>query len=172
MHHVINTDVAYCQTIIPLGGLAYCYLLQPAAMTSVSDIYYRTWLHAPYNYVALSGIRRDHPPGKNAFLHCTTAGFTLQSFGYKSFAELCLLALLSHASYPILVHRLAVSLHASSPQSVTVLQLRFTSFAVASLWEDLHLQECAHAGRTQKSPGDHPGLAKSYTVIANTGVPM
>jgi hypothetical protein len=26
--------------------------------------------------------------------------------------------------------------------------LRFTSFAVVSLREDLHLQECAHAGRT------------------------
>jgi hypothetical protein len=91
-------------------------------------------------------------PGKNAFLHCTTAGYTSQSFGYKSFAVFCLLALLGHASYPIFVHRLAVSLHASSPQSVTVLQLRFTSFAVASLRQDFHLQECAHAGRTKKAP--------------------
>src|SRR5690606_34679725 len=41
-------------------------------------------------------------------------------------------------------------LHASFPRSVALTQLRFTSFAVINLWEDLHLQECAHAGRTQK----------------------
>jgi len=33
---------------------------------------------------------------------------------------------------------------------VTLPQLRFASFAVASLREDLHLQECARAGRTKK----------------------
>lgn len=32
------------------------------------------------------------------------------------------------------------------------MQLRFTSFAVTSLWRDLHPQECAHAGRTEQSP--------------------
>ncbi len=42
------------------------------------------------------------------------------------------------------------TLHASSPRSVTLPQLRFTSFAVASSREDLHLQECARAGRTKK----------------------
>ena len=30
------------------------------------------------------------------------------------------------------------------------MQLRFASFAVINLREDLHLQECAHAGRTIK----------------------
>src|SRR5690606_31126675 len=43
------------------------------------------------------------------------------------------------------------TLHASSPRSVTLPRLRFTSFAVASLREDLHLQECARAGRTKKA---------------------
>ncbi|SDI10443.1 hypothetical protein SAMN04487867_1021, partial [Vreelandella titanicae] len=33
----------------------------------------------------------------------------------------------------------------------TLPQLRFASFAVASLREDLHLQECARAGRTKKA---------------------
>jgi len=42
------------------------------------------------------------------------------------------------------------TLHACSPRSVALAQLRFTSFAVASLREDLHLQECARAGRTRK----------------------
>ena len=41
-------------------------------------------------------------------------------------------------------------LRASFPQSVTLMQLRFTSLTVVSLQEDLHLQECAHAGRTKK----------------------
>ena len=31
------------------------------------------------------------------------------------------------------------------------MQLRFASFAVINLREDLHLQECARAGRTKKN---------------------
>gem|GEM_PF-3314442 len=78
---------------------------------------------------------------------------------HKSFAVSCPLALIGTAFYPVLVHRLAVSLHASSPRSVTLSQLRFTSFAVVSLREDLHLRECAHAGRTKKSRVSHPALS-------------
>ena len=33
------------------------------------------------------------------------------------------------------------------------MQLRFASFAVISLREDFHLQECARAGRTKKAIG-------------------
>ena len=61
---------------------------------------------------------------------------------------MCLLALIRDASYPVLVHWLAGSLHASSPHSVTLVQLRFASLAVVSLREDFHLQDRAHAGRT------------------------
>jgi len=89
-------------------------------------------------------------PGKNALLHCTTAGFTPPILDHKSFAVSCPLALIGTASYPVLVHRLAVSLHASSPRSVALPQLRFASLAVVSSREDLHLQECARAGRTKK----------------------
>ena len=89
-------------------------------------------------------------PGKNALLHCTTAGFTPLRLDHKSFAEFGPLALLGNAFYPVLVHRLAVSLHASSPHSVTLMQLRFTSFAVINLRRDFHPQACAHAGRTNK----------------------
>ncbi|MGL4808103.1 MAG: hypothetical protein ACRC4O_05085, partial [Giesbergeria sp.] len=32
------------------------------------------------------------------------------------------------------------------------MQLRFASFAVINSREDLHLQECAHAGRTKGNP--------------------
>ena len=71
---------------------------------------------------------------------------------HKSFAVVCPLALIGTAFCPVLVHRLADSIHASSPRSVTLPLLRFTSFAVASLREDFHLQDCAHAGRTNKKP--------------------
>src|SRR5690606_3885163 len=42
-------------------------------------------------------------------------------------------------------------IHASSPRSVALPQLRFTSFAVASSREDFHLQECARAGRKREA---------------------
>jgi len=87
-------------------------------------------------------------PGKNALLHCTTAGSTPLRLDHESFAVLCPLALLGRAFYPVLVHRLAASLHASFPHSVALMQLRFASFVVINLRRDLHPQECAHAGRT------------------------
>ncbi len=91
-------------------------------------------------------------PGKNALLHCTTAGSTPLRLDHKGFAVLCPLALLGSALYPILVHRLAVSIHASSPHSVALVQLRFTSLTMVSLRRDFHPQECAHAGRTKETP--------------------
>ena len=72
-------------------------------------------------------------PGKNALLHCTTAGFTPPTLGHKSFAARCPLALVGTAFYPVLVHRPPASLHASSPHSVALMQLRFTSLTVTSL---------------------------------------
>ena len=47
-------------------------------------------------------------PGKNALLHCTTAGFTPPRLDHKGFAVSCPLALLGSAFYPVLVHRLAI----------------------------------------------------------------
>jgi len=47
-------------------------------------------------------------PGKNALLHCTTAGFTPPCLDHKGFAVSCPLALLGSAFYPVLVHRLAI----------------------------------------------------------------
>ena len=71
-------------------------------------------------------------PGKNAILPRTTARSTRLRFDHKSFAVTCLLALLHRASYPVLVHRLTVSFHASFPRSVALTQLHFLSFAVVS----------------------------------------
>ncbi len=89
-------------------------------------------------------------PGKNALLYCTTAEFTPLRLDHESFVVYGPLALLGNAFYSVLVHRLAASIHAASPHSVTLMQLRFTSFAVINLRQDFHLQECAHAGRTKK----------------------
>jgi hypothetical protein len=81
-------------------------------------------------------------------------------FGHKSFAVLGPLALPDNAFYPVLVHLLAASLCASSPHSVTLMQLRFASFAVTCLRRDLHPQERAHAGRTQKRQTGKPVCSK------------
>ncbi len=107
-------------------------------------------------------------PGKNALFHGTTAGSTPLRLDHERCAESCPLALLGSACYPVLVHRLAVSLHASSPPSVALMPLRFASFAVINLREDFHLQECAHAGRTQKTgpaPGCQCGRGRDHAAI-------
>jgi hypothetical protein len=61
------------------------------------------------------------------------------------------------------------TLHASFPRSVTLAQLRFTSLAVASSREDLHLQDRAHAGRTiRKGRFARPFSAVSWvTTLSN-----
>jgi len=48
------------------------------------------------------------------------------------------------------------TIHASLPHSVTLMQLHFTSFVVINLQRDLHPQECAHAGRTNKKRRPKP----------------
>jgi len=96
-------------------------------------------------------------PGKNALLHCTAAGSTPLPLDHESFAVSGPLALVSTAFYPVLVHQPAASLHASSPHSVALMQLRFASLVVINSRWDLHPQECAHAGRTkEKRPGSLP----------------
>ncbi|MCL2297698.1 MAG: hypothetical protein FWC35_05465, partial [Proteobacteria bacterium] len=44
------------------------------------------------------------------------------------------------------------TLHASFPQSVTLMQLRFSSLVVTNSRRDFHPQEYAHAGRTGLRP--------------------
>jgi hypothetical protein len=53
--------------------------------------------------------------------------------GHKSFAVACPLTLVGTAFFPVLVHRPAASIHAFSPQSVALMQLRFISLTVTSL---------------------------------------
>jgi hypothetical protein len=100
-------------------------------------------------------------PGKNALLHCTTAGSTPLPLDHESFAVIGPLALVGNAFYPVLVHRPAASLHASSPHSVALMQLRFASLVVINSRWDLHPQECAHAGRTNEKRRGSPAVALS-----------
>src|SRR5258708_34311060 len=104
-------------------------------------------------FFGLSTLSRHN---QNALLHCTTAGSTSPPLDHESFAVSCPLALVGAAFYPVLVHRLADSLPASSPRSVTLSQLRFASLAVINLRGDLPPQKCAHAGRTRKKPREFP----------------
>ncbi|AHZ73363.1 hypothetical protein OU5_P0111 (plasmid) [Pseudomonas mandelii JR-1] len=95
--------------------------------------------------------RGEISPGKNASFPAHTPDLRSLIFYHKSFAVYGPLALIGFALYPVLVHRLAFLIHASSPHSVTLMQLRFTSFAVVSSRRDFHPQACAHAGRTTKT---------------------
>ena len=97
--------------------------------------------------VTLSGTN-EISPGKNAILIRTTAKSTPPILDHKSFASMCMLALIGTASYLVFVHRLTDSLHTSSPRLVTLTQLYFPLLAVVSSQEDFHLQDHAHAGRT------------------------
>jgi hypothetical protein len=136
----------------------------PAPTTASADFSLRL---APSPFQAQGEIS----PGKNALLPCTTAGLRRLILDHKSFAVRCPLALIGTASYPVLVHRLAVSLHTSSPRSVALPQLCFTSLAVVSSRRDFHPQECAHAGRTtQKGP---PCWVALFTVLVPlTGIEL
>jgi|GEM_PF-6785306 len=55
-------------------------------------------------------------------------------------------------------------LHASSPRSVALTQLRFTSFVVINLRRGLLLQECAQHGRTRKR---HPQVPSCFVPLRN-----
>ena len=124
---------------------------EPAATTASADFSLRVST-SPFQ------VQGEISPGKNALLHCTTAGFTPLRLDHESFVVHCPLALLGSAFYPVLPPQGGTEvsigsqfmLHASSPRSVALTQLRFTSFAVINLRRDLHPQECAHAGRTNK----------------------
>jgi hypothetical protein len=138
-------------TLLLVRPFAPCWQLLRPRLTSRLRL-------APPPFQAHSEIS----PGKNAILPRTTAGSTPLPLGHKSFAVVCLLALVNVASYPVLVHRLTVSLCTSFPRSVTLTQLCFTSLAVASSREDFHLQDRAHAGRTMRRPA-----ARAFDLTSN-----
>ena len=91
-------------------------------------------------------------PGKNALLHRTTAALRHFALVTRALRFSARSPCSAAPSMRFLFIGSRFTLHASFPHSVTLVQLRFTSFAVTSLWRDLHPQECAHAGRTEKTP--------------------
>src|SRR5664279_4250877 len=78
------------------------------------------------------------------------------SFDHRGFVATGPLAPLGAASYPVLVHRPAVSLPASSPRLVVLSQLQFASFGMVSFRGDFHPQDDVHAGRTRSAAGVPP----------------
>ena len=57
-----------------------------------------------------------------------------------------------------------LTLYASSPRSVTLAQLRFARLAVASSAGDLHPEDRAHAGRTNKKAAPKGGPIKPLQI--------
>lgn len=99
--------------------------------------------------------RGEISPGKNAILPRTTAGFTLPDTWPQELRGFMPVRPDRHRLLSVLVHRLAVSIRASSPRSVALPQLRFTSFAVASLrgFAPPRLRPCwAHIKKGRKRP--------------------
>lgn len=90
--------------------------------------------------------------GKNARLRYITARSTPLCIDHERFAVTCLLALLGSAFFPSSSpsDRGFASHLTHHPHTRSPMQLRFASFAVVGLWEDFHLQDRAHAGRTKK----------------------
>lgn len=70
------------------------------------------------------------------------------------FAIICSLVRPGRPRYPVLVHRAATLLHASSGRRLAMTPLRFANPSPPSGWiEDFHLQAVDHARHTEKSPG-------------------
>jgi hypothetical protein len=69
------------------------------------------------------------------------------------FAIICSLVRPGRPRYPVLVHRAATLLHASSGRRLAMTPLRFANPSPPSGWiEDFHLQAVDHARHTKKAP--------------------
>jgi hypothetical protein len=71
------------------------------------------------------------------------------------FAIICSLVRPGRPRYPVLVHRAATLLHASSGRRLAMTPLRFANPSPPSGWiEDFHLQAVDHARHTEKRPAE------------------
>lgn len=122
--------------------------------------------------------------GKNAILPRTTTEFTKLLLDQKGFADPGLLVLIGDASYSVLVHLLAVSVHASFPPSVALVQLRSVrcgqlSRVAGSRFRLLALRELIVPVSWQSAPANqrpdsssdpvHSVKARGYVVFLRTG---
>jgi len=108
---------------------------------------------APVCTVTLSGMQVSSPQVRTRSFTTQPPDLRRLRLGHVSFAVIGPLALLGTAWYPALIHRLVDSLRTSFPRSVTLIQLYFTSLAMAGSREDFHLQERVCWAHQQKVPG-------------------
>src|SRR5919205_861295 len=98
--------------------------------------------------------------GKIDRLPRTPAGFTTPAFDGSGLRDPLLARPAGSASYPVLVHRAAVLLHASFRPRLAATPLRFANPSPPSGWvEDFHLQAVEHARHTKGSPPQAAGNA-------------
>ena len=94
--------------------------------------------------------------GKLDHLHRTPAEFTTPTHHGSGLRNQLLARPAGQASYPVLVHRVAALLHASSGPRLAAMPLRFASPSTPSVWaEDSHLQAVEHARHTTQTPLVH-----------------
>src|SRR5262249_13352310 len=85
--------------------------------------------------------------------HRALAGFTTPTLDDLDFAINCLLVRPGRPRYPVLVHRAAALLHASSRRHLTMPPLRFANPSPSSGWiEDFHLQAVDQCSAHNKKP--------------------
>jgi hypothetical protein len=90
--------------------------------------------------------------GKFDRLPRTPAGFTAPVFDDSGLRSHLPARPAAAASYPVLVHQVAVLLHASFRPHLTMTPLRFANPSPSSGWvEDLHLRAVEHARHTEKA---------------------
>ena len=90
--------------------------------------------------------------GKFDRLPRTPAGFTAPVFDDPGLRSHLPARPAGTASYPVLVHQVAVLLHASFRPHLTMTPLRFANPSPSSGWvEDLHLRAVEHARHTEKA---------------------
>jgi hypothetical protein len=98
----------------------------------------------------LSGMA--HWPSHPGILPRTSAGFTAPVFDDPGLRSHRPARPAAAASYPVLVHQIAVLLHASFRPHLTITPLRFANPSPSSGWvEDLHLRAVDHARHTEKA---------------------
>ena len=146
----IHSPSTWRLTLLLVRPFVPCWQLLRPLLTSRSGFHRRPFRHEARSPQVRTQSFTAQPPDLRRLI-----------LDHKSFAVSCPLALIGAALYPVLVHRLAGSLHASFPRSVTLSQLRFTSLAVVSSRRDFHPQDRAHAGRTNRKRGPKPPFSSS-----------
>ena len=142
-------------------------------MTS-ADFSLRRWLPTSSCPTSPFQARGEISPSKDNTFPRTTAGSTYVPIsGRWSFAVTGPLAPRTHASYPVLVHRPTVSLHASFTPSSRPDALRFAMIAATCSQKDFHLLRIAHVGRTKAPYGlaIRPSLRGSPPFDSRGGCP-